>query len=193
MRFIEERDYKRSHLRAPYKEHVLYVDDNFVFKAHTLNISEGGMLLDLIPHFPDEETEVPLMISLPQYPYFKNFTLQKLKSFSKDMFTTKVVRLKCKMVRKFGIQSKVDHAFTSRVGVRFTDIKPMEKKLIADYVNVFSSNLIYLQVLIDSMYADKSNLEKIRLLSQILNYEEDIKISQLRRDVQQDYISLQWL
>lgn len=193
MRFIEERDYKRTHLRAPYKEHVLYLDDDFVFKAQTMNISEGGMLLDLIPHFPDEETEVPLMIPLPQYPYFKNFNLEKLKSFSPDMFATKVVRLKCKMVRKFGIKSKVDHAFTSRVAVRFTEINPMEKKLIADYVNVFSSNLIYLQVLIDSMYADKSNLERIRLLSDILGYDIDCKVSQLRKDVQHDYISLQWL
>lgn len=193
MRFIEERDYKRNHLRAPYRENILYVDDDFVFKAHTLNISEGGMLLDLIPHFPDENTEVPLMIALPQFPYFKNFTIQKLRAFSADMFATKIIRLKCKMVRKIGVKSKVDHAFTSRVGVKFTEINPMEKKLIADYVNVFSSNLIYLQVLIDSMYADKSNLEKIRLLSKILNYEDDLKISQLRKDVQHDYISLQWL
>lgn len=193
MRFIEERDYKRTYLRAPYRQEVLYVDDDFVFKAKTLNISEGGMLLDQIPHFPDESTEVPLMIKLPQYPYFKNFTLEKLKSFNADMFNSKVIRLKCRMVRKIGVKSKVDHAFVSRVGVKFTEIGPREKKLINDYVNVFSSNLIYLQVLIDSMYADKNNLEKIRLLSEILNYSPETKISQLRKDVQHDYISLQWL
>ena len=193
MRFIEERDYKRSYLRAPYRQEVLYVDDDFVFKAKTLNISEGGMLLDQIPHFPDETTEVALMIKLPQFPYFKNFTIQKLRTFNADMFSSKVVRLKCKMVRKIGIKSKVDQAFVSRVGVKFTDIGPREKKLINDYVNVFSSNLIYLQVLIDSMYAEKNNLEKIRLLSDILNYDPDWKVSQLRKVVQHDYISLQWL
>lgn len=193
MRFIEERDYKRTYLRAPYRQEVLYVDDDFVFKAKTLNISEGGMLLDQIPHFPDESTEVPLMIKLPQYPYLKNFTLEKLKSFNADMFNSKVIRLKCRMVRKIGVKSKVDHAFVSRVGVKFTEIGPREKKLINDYVNVFSSNLIYLQVLIDSMYADKNNLEKIRLLSEILSYSPETKISQLRKDVQHDYISLQWL
>ena len=71
---FSQRDYQRKHLRAPYKEPVLYVDDNFVFKASTLNISEGGLLLDQIPHFPEDEDEVPIMLSLPQFPYFKNFS-----------------------------------------------------------------------------------------------------------------------
>ena len=85
----EERSYQRTHLRAPFKEAVLYVDDNFVFKAHTINISEGGMLLDQIPHFPEDGKEVSLLISLPQFPYFKNYSLEKLNSYTNDLFPKK--------------------------------------------------------------------------------------------------------
>lgn len=187
-----ERGYQRIHLRAPYKESVLFVHENFVFKAHTLNISEGGMLLDQIPQFPQGE-DVSLMISLPQFPYFKNFTLEKLKNFTNDLFPKKVVRLKCEVVRKIGIKSQVDEVFTSRIGVKFTEIDSMTQKKIAEYVNVFASNLIYLQVLIDSINADEQNLEKIRLLSTLLGYEKEIKVAQLRKDVMHDYQSLQWL
>ena len=52
-----------------------------MFKARTLNVSEGGMLLDQIPHFPEEEN-INLMVSLPQFPFFKNYNLEKLKSFN---------------------------------------------------------------------------------------------------------------
>lgn len=188
-----QRDYQRKHLRAPFKDPVLYVDDNFVFKASTLNISEGGMLLDQIPHFPENEDEVPIMISLPQFPYFKNFSLEKLHNFSADIFPKKVVRVKAQMVRKIGIKSKVDEVFTSRIGLRFTEVSAQAQKQISDYVNVFASNLIYLQMLIDSMHASEKNLEKIRVLSEILNYPVDMKIAQLYKQVQHDYKSLQWL
>lgn len=190
---IGDRSYQRTHLRAPYKEPVLYVDDNFVFKASSLNISEGGLLLDQIPHFPEDEEEVPILISLPQFPYFKNFSLEKLQNFSADIFPKKVVRVKAQMVRKIGIKSKADEAFVSRIGLKFTDVSPLAQKQISDYVNVFASNLIHLQMLIDSIHANEKNLEKIRVLSDILNYEGDIKIAQLYKQVQHDYRSLQWL
>ena len=191
--FVEKKDYQRTFLRAPYKEPILYVDDNFVFKASTLNLSEGGLLLDQVPHFPEESEDVPIIISLPQFPYLKNYTLDKLQSFSEDIFPKKVIRLKCKMVRKVGIKSKVDEVFTSQIGLEFTDVDPLGQKVIQEYVNVFASNIIYLQVLIDSLHADKKNLEKIRLLSNILNYDSNMKIAKLHKKVQHDYKSLQWL
>lgn len=187
-----QREYQRLHLRAPYKEPILFVHDGFVFKAHTLNISEGGMLLDQIPQFPEGE-DVPLMISLPQFPYFKNFTLSKLENFVHDLFPKKVVRLKCQVVRKIGIKSEIDQVFTSRIGIRFTSIDPLVQNKISEYVNVFASNLIYLQVLIDSIHADEQNIKKVRALSSILGYPNEQKISQLRKDVMHDYQSLQWL
>lgn len=169
------------------------MDQDFVFKARALNLSEGGLLLDQVPHFPDKGNEAPLLLSLPQYPFFKNFSLEKLLSFSREMFPKKSVRLKCEVVRKSGVESEIDQVFSTRIGARFLDMDPQAKKLIREYVDVFSSNLIYLQVLIDNIHADEQGLEKVRALSRILNYETEIKISQLRKDVRQDYVSLQWL
>jgi hypothetical protein len=190
---LTTRDYQRKHLRAPYKEAILYVDDNFVFKGSTLNISEGGILLDQIPHFPEEGDDVPLMISLPQFPYFKNFNLEKLQSFNAEIFPKKVVRVKCSIARKMGIKSELDAVMTSRIGLRFTEVSPHAQKEISDYVNVFASNLIYLQMLIDSINTNEKNLLKIRLLATILHYPEDIKIAELYKTVLHDYKSLQWL
>src|SRR5690606_20841742 len=78
------RDYQRKFLRAPYRRQVLFGDREFVFKAHTLNISEGGLLLDQIPYFPESDS-INLVLSLPQYPYFKNFDMYKLKTYCDDL------------------------------------------------------------------------------------------------------------
>lgn len=188
----KERSYQRKHLRAPYKEPVLYVGNDFVFKGYALNISQGGLLLDQIPFFPGN-SEVDLMLSLPQHPYFKNFNLTKLENFHHDLFNKKVVRLKCEIVRRQKIQGNVDEVFTSRIGVKFLDISDQAEKRIVEYVNIFSSNLIYLQVLIDSLNSDSQNLAKVRALSSILSYSNELKISELRKHVMHDYQSLQWL
>jgi hypothetical protein len=189
----KQKDYQRTHLRAPYYEPVLYVDNNFVFKASTLNLSEGGILLDQVPHFPEESEIVPLMISFKQYPYFKNFSLERLESYSDDVFPKIIVRVKSQMVRKIGIQSKTDEVFQSRIGLKFTEVSQSAAIAIKDYVSVFSSNLIYLQVLIDSLNTNEANLKKIRILSEILGYDAEMKIALLHKKVQHDYKSLQWL
>jgi hypothetical protein len=188
-----KKDYQRVHLRAPYFEPVLYIDNNFVFKASTLNVSEGGMLLDQVPHFPDENESVALMISFKQYPYLKNFSLDRLENYSGDLFPKTVVRVKSQMVRRIGIESKADEVFQSRIGLKFIDVPQDAAIAIKDYVTVFSSNLIYLQVLIDSLNTNKTNLKKVRLVSEILGYDVKMKIALLHKKIQHDYKSLQWL
>lgn len=190
---ITERDYQRKHLRAPFKNSVLYVDDNFAFKARAVNISEGGMLLDQVPHFPEPGHSAPLMISLPQYPLFKNFSLERLKSFNDEILRPKVVRLNCEVIRKFGESNSIDEVFSTKVGAKFLDLDTATKKAISSYVDVFAGNLIYLQILLDNMNSDDEGLEKVRELSKILNYDPDMKISQLRKEIHHDYKSLQWL
>src|SRR5690554_3759081 len=117
--FLKERNYQRQHLRAPYKGPALYASEGFVFKARALNISEGGLLLDQVPHFPEEGKGAPLLFSLPQHPYFKNFSLEKMRSFSSEIYPRKSVRAVCEVVRRFGVQSEVDQVFMSRIGARF--------------------------------------------------------------------------
>ena len=189
---LRDRSYQRAHLRAPYREPVLFGDETNIHKGRALNISEGGLFLDEVPSFPSV-AEVPLMIHIPTYPYFKNFNLLKMKSFSPELFITKVIRVKGIMVRRAGPTSSVDQIFAPRFGIKFSEIGEHEQKIISDYVSVFSSNLIYLQMLIDSWNTDEDMKLRTRELAKILGYGDTERISELRHQVSHDYLSLQWL
>lgn len=184
--------YQRRHLRAPFREHILYADGNYVHKARPMNISEGGVLLDQIPNFPDGD-DIQILISIPQYPNFKNFGLLKLQTFSAELFPRRVVRASGKVVRREELAQSLDNIFRARVGVEFQSISPIDQKYIEEYVTTYSSNLIFLQMLIDSYNTDDETKLKARALAKVLGYSDVEKISELRVLVSHDYKSLQWL
>jgi hypothetical protein len=184
--------YQRRHLRAPYRETVLYADQGHVFKATTLNISEGGLLIDELPNFPNQET-VSLLLSIPLTPSFRNFSLLKMQTFSKELFHKNVIRVKARLVRREQLAQSLDNIFRSRFGVEFIRIESRDQKLIEDYVTTYASNLVYLQTLIDSFNTDEETKSRTRILAQLLGYEITDRIAQLRSVVSNDYKSLQWL
>jgi hypothetical protein len=184
--------YKRSHLRAPCFTTILFEDGGYIFKATTLNISEGGMLVKDLPTFPNGEN-VPMMIRLPQYPSLLNFNLEKLRNYSNELFPAKIIRIKGQMVRKSASQSAVDDVFLSRIGLKFTLISKEDQKVISDYVTVFATNILHLQNLLESVNSNEESLEKSRLLAGILGYDSRLKISQLRSTISLDYQSLSLL
>lgn len=189
---MKSKGYQRRHLRAPYKETVLYAESEHVLKASTLNISEGGLLIDELPSFPASDL-VAIMISLPIMPQLKNFTLLKMQTFSKEIFQRHVIRIKAKMVRREQLSQNLDNIFRSRFGLEFLKMDPKDQKLIDDYVTTYASNLIYLQTLIDSFNSDDETKIRTRIMASVLGYEKTDKISQLRSIVSEDYRSLQWL
>lgn len=191
--FIKEGDYQRKHLRAPFKEESLYVSEGFAHKAQAINVSEGGMLLSHVPHFPEKGQTSSMLISFPQYPLFKNFSLEKLKAYSDELLPRKCARVTCEVVRKSSAQSDAEMIMSQRVGCRFVEISDKDRKVIKEYVETFSGNLIYLQVLMDNAQADEEQLRKARALAGLLNYDSEMKLSMLRKEVATDYISLQWL
>ncbi len=184
--------YSRSHLRSPCKISALFEDDGFVYKVKTLNVSEGGILLDQISHLPMESI-VPMMIPIPQFPEFKNYDLEKLRNFSKEMFPNKVIRVMAKMVRRDGETVAVDDVFKSRIGIQFAEISPQSQKVVADYVAVYSGNIVRLQQYIEGSSSFEEYLESARILGQVLGYPSDIRLAELRQLVAHDYMSLQWL
>ncbi len=186
------KNYQRRHLRAPFKETVLYADGPYVFSASTLNISQGGLLLDQLPSFPEQDN-VPLMVAIPQLPSFKNFNVLKLKTFSKELFSREVIRVRAKLVRREELSQNLDNIFRSRFGLEFNRITASDEKIIENFVVNFSSNLVYLQTLIDSFNTDDEIKERVRALAEILGYDKTEKIAQLRAQVSHDYKSLQWL
>lgn len=187
-----KKSYQRRHLRAPFKETVLYADGSYVLKATALNISEGGLLIDELPSFPETD-QVPIMISLPQLPSLKNFSLLKMQTFSPELFSKHVIRVKAKMVRREQLSQNLDNLFRSRFGLEFIRISAADQKYIEEYVTTFSSNLIYLQTLIDSFNTDEETKVRVRTLAKILGYHDTERIAQLRSLVTHDYKSLQWL
>ena len=170
----------------------MYADGDYVQKASTINISEGGMLVDQLPSFPEKD-EVSLLLSIPQLPSLKNFTLLKMQTFSKELFGRNVVRVRAKMVRREQLSQNLDNIFRSRFGLQFTHIEIHDQKKIEDYVITFASNLVYLQTLIDSFNTDEETKIRARTLAGILGYKEVERIAHLRAAVTQDYKSLQWL
>lgn len=188
----KERGYQRAYLRAPFSGPVLFGDEGYIHKARAVNVSEGGLLLDELPEFPAME-RVPLMVQIPTHTYFKNFSLLKLETFSLDLLPAKIVRAQAQMVRRLGPTTDVDDVFQPRFGIQFLNLGEAERRIISEYVSVFASNLIYLQMLIDSWNTDEDIRLKTRALANVLGYREHVKIAELRHAVTVDYRSLQWL
>jgi hypothetical protein len=185
------RGYQRAHLRAPFRGAVLFDEDGHVLRATAANLSEGGCLLHEIPQFP-RETETRLMFSLPRFPMFKNFDLLKLRSFSMELFPARVVRAHAHIARRIDGGSEVDEVFHPYVGVKFVELNPVDQRLIAEYVEHFTANLVHLQVLLDAWNTTDEIRLKARALAHLLGYGESPKISELRARVQKDYSSLKW-
>jgi hypothetical protein len=116
-----------------------------------------------------------------------------MQTFSKEIFNAHVVRAKAKMVRREQLSQNLDNLFKARFGLEFIRISDTDQKLIEEYVTTFSSNIIYLQTLIDSFNTDDETKVRVRTLAKILGYGNSEKIAQLRSDVTHDYKSLQWL
>jgi hypothetical protein len=186
------KNYQRRHLRAPFKDPILYADGVYVHVAIGLNISEGGLLIDELPSFPECD-EVPLMFCVPELPLFQNHSLLKMQSFHKDQLMLHVVRVKARMVRREQLSQSLDNLFRARFGLEFIRITSYDQKHIENFIVTFCANLVHLQALIDSFNKDEETKHKVRVLAKILGYEPTEKIAQLRTLVVEDYKSLQWL
>ncbi|MBT4790368.1 MAG: hypothetical protein HON90_02255, partial [Halobacteriovoraceae bacterium] len=173
--------YQRKYLRAPFTQDVLYGDGGFVHKAKALNLSEGGILLSELGCIPADEC-ISFMFQLPRYSLFKNFHLEDLRQVNREQLETSTIRFNAHMVRKPGnTPSATEGVFSPKVGFEIKEIAPIYQKYIYEYVDVFSSNLIYMQVLIDTLQSDQTNLPKLRLLSHILGYDQNDKVAYLRK------------
>lgn len=185
------KSYHRRHLRAPFKEVVLYADGVNFLKGKATNISAGGMLIGELPSIPQSE-KISLLISLPHIESLKNLNLMQLKTYNAEIFRGEVFAVEARLVRRQDLASSVSNIFNSRFGVEFTGIQEKHRKKIETYVSNFAANLITLQTLIDLYNYDEETKKRARALARILGYQEDEKIAALRSQVNHDYKSLQW-
>jgi PilZ domain len=189
---MTKKNYQRRYLRAPFKESIIYADGSDVLRAKCLNISENGLLISELPAFPDQD-QVPLLIKLPQIPSLKNFSLLKMQNFNGELFPSHIIRVRGRIARRGELSQDLGNIFTTSFGLQFSKIGQNEQKMIEEYVTTFSSNLVFLQTLIDSYNGEEDIQEKTRVLAAILGYQRHEKIAQLRLKVNEDYRNLQWL
>nr|BDT27267.1 PilZ domain-containing protein [Bacteriovorax sp. HI3] len=183
---------QRKYLRAPLKSQALYVDDEHVFKARILNISEGGVLLSELPHIP-EINSLPIALNVIQYPRFHGMPLDELKQLSVEDFPRVILKTKVRMVRSFENQSNVDRVFINFIGCEFYNPPADFKLTIFQYVETFAKNTVYLLSLFESLGNRTEQLETLRTVAHLLGYDRRMKIPLLRAKVLHDYQSLESL
>lgn len=183
-----KKKFRREYLRAPLKANVLYIDDDYVLKARTENISEGGILLENIPKIPVVPA-IPLMMSIPHFPLLNRMTEERIMSFGPNSFDSDIIRVKARVVRSFEGKSEVEAVFMTHIGCEFVVMDEQTRSIIGQYVENFARNVVYLL----GLFERHANPELIRHVAELLGYPIYQKINLLRMKVLHDYQSLESL
>tara|TARA_R110000868_G_scaffold83454_1_gene235540 strand:- start:5446 stop:6012 length:567 start_codon:yes stop_codon:yes gene_type:complete len=186
------KQFRRAHLRAPLHSTLLYEDDGYVLKARTLNISEGGVLLENLPRIP-EINAMPLVLNLMLLPELSKERMDQLLAKSSSQYERLIIRVKARMVRSFEVKEEVDQIFITRIGCEF--VKPTAEALAAikDYVARFAKNTIYLLSLFEGHGNRPEQIYFLRHISGLLGYDSSLPLPRLRQKVLHDYQSLESL
>ena len=106
---MNQKTYKRAHLRAPLKSKIICAIDDQVLLGQTMNISEGGILFSKGPKLSQGD-EFHLMVDLPDYPNFSNFDTQdyfKVKNIVKnEIYSDKIGLLIARNLSKTYIKNR---------------------------------------------------------------------------------------
>ena len=182
---------KRKHIRAPLQSMCLYLDGDYVFKAKTNNISEGGILLSELPHFPDINA-LPLMLTLVEFPRFQNYSFDDLKKMDLEDFPQKVIKVKARLVRSFEGESNVDKLFKKFIGCEFYTYNDEFRIAVKNYVETYAKNIVYLLSLFESLGNKTEQLLALRTIAYFLGHDSyRMKIPILRAKILHDYQSLE--
>lgn len=187
---MTEAKFQRQYLRAKLSSDALYVDEEHVFKAKTVNISEGGVLLTELPHVP-EINSLPVAIKLIQFPRFSSMTYDEIKKLTINDFESIILKTKLKMVRSFANQSAVDKVFVNFIGCEFHNPTKDISALITDYIETYAKNTVYLLNLFESMRTKPEIVDTLRNIAHLMGYDKRMKIPLLRAKVLHDYQSLE--
>lgn len=184
--------FKRAFLRAPLKFNVLYIDDEYCLKAQILNISEGGLLLENLPHVP-EVRAIPLMFPIPLFPELQQLEISELKNLKIDDIQKEIVKVKARVVRSFEGLSDVEKIFVTKVGCEFVALSNQVQSSIANYVRTYAKNLIYFLGLFEGRAGRVDSKLLLPIVADLLGYDNESPVSLLRMKALHDYQSLESL
>jgi len=183
---------QRKFIRAPLKSTALYVDGEHVFKAKVLNLSEGGVLLSELPHFPEAKI-LSIAVNLIHYPRFSTLSHEELKLLNVDEFQKTIIKSKVKIMRNVENESNVDRVFINLIGCEFYNPSAEFTSMIVSYVESFTKNTVYLLSLFESLGNRNEQLEVLKTVAHLLGYDRRMKVPLLRAKVLHDYQSLESL
>lgn len=182
-----EFSYKRQHARAPLSTFVLYSDDDFVFKAKLLNISEGGILVENFPHLPSRD-HVPFLFDLPDVPELTSLHDDDIFTINKSDLKRDFVRVIAQAVRRVGDTTNVDDMFI-QVGCQFINLQDQDREKIHSYVEKFKSNLVFLINLMENRN-DEIDDKRILKIADLLGYGKIKSLMLLHKTLVTDSASL---
>ena len=184
--------FKRSSLRAPLKSSFLYETEGRAFLGYSINISEGGILIDKFPKTPTVNI-VPIMFELPMVPLLSSLDESEIENLGEEDFERKVLRLKIRMVRTLEDRSPQDKRFGTQIGCEFLRLSERNRQDIIEYVSTSVRNIVFLLHLFEQWGKKKGNRDRIKLVAGLLGYDASEEIGTLWQRVLHDYQGLESL
>ena len=188
---------KRRHLRAPLANKCIFIDEGTCFKGRVWNISEGGILLGGVGIFPTSK-QFSVFFDLPLLPDFSLLSTSEIFSLSSESFDHSVYGAQVEVRRSFEhnferLETGEDSSLNKNTGCEFVHLSNEAQRAIKKYVANFSVNIVYVLSLFEQGYHRKEVSDLIRKSISLLNYDENLKLSQSRQIVLHDYQSLESL
>ena len=178
--------WKRIYRRAPLRGFILYGDGEYIFKAKTLNIGEGGIGLENFPKVPTAKT-ISLMFSLVQYPPLSDPIKERVDGEYLDILSSHIIRTRASLVRTRNQGSDVDKVFMSKFALQFKSLEEDSQKVVQNYVANMAHNIRYLLGLFERSDPGVENIARF------LGYPIGDDINLIRATVLHDYQSLESL
>ena len=157
---VPDGKWKRIYRRAPLPGHVLYGDGDYVFKAKTLNIGEGGLGLENFPKIPTDDF-IPLMFSLVQYPLLSDPIKERIDGEYLDYLSSQVIRVRSSLVRtSINKKTEAEKIFMTKFALQFISLEKDSLQTIQNYVTNMTHNIRYLLGLFERSDPDTENIAR---------------------------------
>ena len=142
--------------------------------------------------------EFSVFFDLPVLPDFSQLSTSEIFSLSKENFVHSIYGAQVAQRRSFEegferLMPQENLKLNKNVGCEFVHLSNDAQRLIKEYVANFSVNIVYVLSLFEQGYHRKEVSDLIRKSISLLNYDENLKLSQSRQIVLHDYQSLESL
>jgi len=177
---------QRTCKRAPFYESIFVLDDENLFLADSVNISETGILISNL-RVTFSAKNLHFMFPLVDFPEFLFMDREKIFLLHKSDFPCSIYRCQGELRRKKILNSATSVNYLE-VGVSLSGRSSNLVNKIKSYVETFEKNIEFVLMLYQEEM--ESSKELIRIILSHLGYDCTLKLSVLRSQILHDYNSL---